>query len=148
MKKIKTPSQSLSMVVKESQINVMKVGGEDYICLTDMAKSAGSERALHSWLRTKNTIDFLGFWEKLNNPNFKVHEFVYFKNNAGANSFNPSISEWIEKTDAVGILTRRGRYEGNYYSFSVTHSYRFVFEFLDKNNVFLINIGTHQIYKE
>jgi hypothetical protein len=114
MKRIKSPSQTLSMTVKDSQINVMKVGGEDYICLTDMAKSAGSDRALHSWLRTKNTIDFLGFWEQLNNPNFKLHDFVYFKNNAGANSFNPSITEWIEKTDAVGIVTRRGRYGGTY----------------------------------
>lgn len=48
-----------------------------------MAKSAGSDRALQSWIRTKNTIDFLGFWEQLKNPDFKVHEFVYFKNNAG-----------------------------------------------------------------
>ncbi len=78
------------MVVNDKIINVTKVDGHDYICLTDMAKSAGAERALHSWLRAKNTIDFLGFWEQLNNPNFKVHEFVYFKNNADANSFNPS----------------------------------------------------------
>jgi len=114
MKKAKSTPQTLSMTVKDSQINVMKVGGEDYICLTDMAKSSGSDRALHSWLRTKNTIDFLGFWEQLNNPNFNLHDFVYFKNNAGANSFNPSITEWIEKTEATGIVSRRGRYGGTY----------------------------------
>jgi hypothetical protein len=85
-----------------------------YICLTDMAKSAGSDRALHSWLRTKNTILFLGFWEQLNNPKFKLHDFVYFRNNAGANSFNPSVSEWIERTNAMGIVTKRGRYGGTY----------------------------------
>ena len=102
------------MSVNENLINVTKISGEDYICLTDMAKSAGSDRALHSWLRTKNTIDFLGFWEKLNNLHFKVHEFVYFKNNAGGNSFNPSISEWIQKTNARGIITKQGRYGGTY----------------------------------
>ena len=102
------------MLINESQINVTKIAGEDYICLTDMAKSAGSDRALHSWIRTKNTIDFLGFWEQLKNPDFKVHEFVYFKNNAGGNSFNPSITEWIEKTNAKGIITKQGRYGGTY----------------------------------
>ncbi len=102
------------MIINESPINVTKIDGEDYICLTDMAKSAGSDRALHSWLRTKNTIDFLGFWEQIHNSDFKVHEFVYFKNNAGANNFNPSIGEWIEKTNAKGIIARRGRYGGTY----------------------------------
>lgn len=105
---------NLSMVINQSQINVTKIDGNDYICLTDMAKSAGAERALHSWLRTKNTIDFLGFWEQLNNPGFKLHEFVYFKNNAGANSFNPSIIEWIKKTNAKGVVSKRGRYGGTY----------------------------------
>jgi len=104
----------LSMLVKDSYINVIKVNGEDYICLTDMAKSAGAERALHSWLRSKNTVDFLGFWEQLNNADFKLHEFVYFKNNAGSNSFNPSVSEWITKTNSKGIITKQGRYGGTY----------------------------------
>lgn len=107
-------TQNLSMIVKDVAVNVTKIEGEDYICLTDMAKSAGSERALHSWLRTKNTIEFLGFWEQLNNPNFKLHGFVYFKNNAGANSFNPSVTEWIEKTNARGIIAKKGRYGGTY----------------------------------
>ena len=102
------------MLINDNQINVTKMNGDDYICLTDMAKSAGSDRALHSWLRTKNTIDFLGFWEQINNSDFKVHEFVYFKNNAGANSFNPSIVDWIEKTNAKGIIAKRGRYGGTY----------------------------------
>ncbi|OGZ40374.1 MAG: hypothetical protein A3I20_01965 [Candidatus Portnoybacteria bacterium RIFCSPLOWO2_02_FULL_40_15] len=106
--------KNMSMVVREHLINVTKIGDQDYICLTDMAKSAGEERALHSWLRTKNTISFLGFWEQINNQDFKVHEFVYFKNNAGANNFNPSIVEWIEKTNAKGIIAKRGRYGGTY----------------------------------
>jgi len=109
-----SPKVKSAMIVNESQINVTKINGHDYISLTDMAKSAGSDRALHSWLRTKNTIDFLGFWEKLNNPDFKVHEFVYFKTNAGANSFNPSITEWIDRTNSRGIIAKRGRYGGTY----------------------------------
>ncbi|HWA51967.1 MAG TPA: KilA-N domain-containing protein [Patescibacteria group bacterium] len=104
----------LAMSVHESNINVAKVGAEDYICLTDMARSAGADRALHSWLRSKNTIDFLGFWEKINNPDFKIHEFVYFKNNAGSNSFNPSVADWILKTGAKGIFSKKGRYGGTY----------------------------------
>ena len=102
------------MNINDQSVNVTKIDGQDYICLTDMAKSAGANRALLSWLRTKNTIDFLGLWEQLNNPDFKVHEFVYFKNNAGANSFNPSLAEWIEKTCATGVITKRGRYGGTY----------------------------------
>ena len=94
------PVNNFAMKVNDDTINVTKIDGQDYIYLTDIAKSAGSDRALHSWLRTKNTIDFLGFWEELNNPDFKVHEFVYFKNNAGGNSFNPSIVEWITATNA------------------------------------------------
>ena len=102
------------MRINDISINVTKVHGEDYICLTDMAKSSGNERAIASWLRTKNTIEFLGFWEQLHNSDFKVHEFVYFKNNAGANSFNPSAQEWIEVTNAQGIIAKRGRYGGTY----------------------------------
>ncbi len=109
-----TTASNLPMNINDTVINVTKIDGQDYICLTDMAKSAGSDRALHSWLRTKNTIDFLGFWEQIHNPDFKVHEFVYFKTNAGANSFNPSITEWIEQTNAKGIVTKRGRYGGTY----------------------------------
>jgi hypothetical protein len=102
------------MDINDQDVKVIKVEGQDYICLTDMAKSAGQERALFSWIRTKSTIGFLGLWEQMNNPDFKVHEFVYFKTNAGENSFNPSVIEWIEKTNSKGIISHRGRYGGTY----------------------------------
>ncbi len=102
------------MQLNNTAVNVTKIGGEDYICLTDMAKSAGKDRALFSWLRVKNTISFLGLWEQLHNPGFKLHEFVYFREHAGENSFNPSVSEWIDATNATGIVTKRGRYGGTY----------------------------------
>lgn len=109
-----TPSRKLAMEINDQTVNVTKIDGEDYICLTDMAKSAGAERALQSWIRSRNTISFLGIWEQLNNPDFKVHEFVYFKDRAGEHSFNPSISEWVDATNAKGIITKRGRYGGTY----------------------------------
>lgn len=109
-----TPPRKLSMDINDQTVNVTKIDGEDYICLTDMAKSAGAERALQSWIRSRNTIGFLGVWEQLNNPDFKVHEFVYFKDRAGEHSFNPSISEWVDATNAKGIITKRGRYGGTY----------------------------------
>ena len=102
------------MQLNDVSVNVTQIDGEDYICLTDMAKSAGQERALFSWIRSKHTIGFLGLWEQLHNPDFKLHEFVYFKDHAGENSFNPSVSEWIERTAARGIVTKRGRYGGTY----------------------------------
>ncbi len=102
------------MDINQQEVKVTKIDDQDYICLTDMAKSAGSERALHSWLRAKNTISFLGVWEQLNNPAFNLHEFVKIKSQAGENSFNPSIKEWVETTGAVGIISKTGRYGGTY----------------------------------
>ena len=71
-----TPINNLSMTINDQVVNVTKISDEDYICLTDMAKSAGAERALHSWLRSRNTILFLGLWEQSHNKHFNLHEFV------------------------------------------------------------------------
>lgn len=105
-----TPTPNLSMNINDHFVNVTKIDGEDYICLTDMARSAGSDRALHSWLRARNTILFLGLWEQTHNQHFNLHEFVKIKNRAGENSFNPSIKEWVETTSAIGIISKTGRY--------------------------------------
>ena len=102
------------MIIKETVVNVTKIDGEDYICLTDMAKSYGAERAVESWLRNKNTIEFLGVWESLNNPKFNSHEFVGIKNQAGLNRFNISVKEWVLATDAKGVAAKTGRYGGTY----------------------------------
>ncbi len=107
-------ASNLSMNINEQPVNVTKIGDEDYICLTDMAKSAGSERALHSWLRAKNTISFLGLWEETHNKDFNLHEFVQIKSRTGENNFNPSIKEWVETTNAIGIISKTGRYGGTY----------------------------------
>jgi hypothetical protein len=90
----------------------------DYICITDMANAKENEsRAadiIKNWIRNRYTIEFLGTWEQLYNPNFKVVEFDHFKMQAGLNTFVLSVSEWIEKTNAIGFIVKKGRYGGTY----------------------------------
>ena len=88
---------------------------EDYISLTDMAKYKNAELTgyvISRWLSTRYTIDFMGIWEKLNNPSFNVIEFDNIKNQSGSNSFVLTSKQWIEKTNAIGIMARSGRYDG------------------------------------
>jgi hypothetical protein len=104
--------------VQESEITIISVAEKDYISLTDMANAKESEsRAadiIKNWLRNRYTIEFLGTWELINNTNFKVVEFDHFKSQAGLPSFVLSVTEWIEKTDAVGIIVKKGKYGGTY----------------------------------
>lgn len=88
---------------------------EDYISLTDMARhknSTAPKDVVKNWLRLRSTIEFLGLWEQLNNPNFKGVEFDSFKIHAGENAFTLSPQQWIKATNAIGIVSRSGRYEG------------------------------------
>ncbi len=90
---------------------------EDYICLTDIAKyknAEGSDDLIRNWLRNRNTIEFLGIWEHLNNPDFKPVEFDGFRKLAGLNSFTLTPKQWIEKTNAVGVVSKPGRYGGTF----------------------------------
>ena len=106
------------IVVQNTQISVLRIGDEDYISLTDMAGGReGNARAadiIKNWLRARYTLEFLGTWEFLNNPNFKVVEFDHFKSRAGLPSFVLSASEWIEKTNAIGMVVKKGRYGGTF----------------------------------
>lgn len=108
----------MKMVVQETEINVISVQNQDYICLTDMAnaKENNSRAAdiIKNWLRNRYTLEFLGTWEMINNPDFKVVEFDHFKTQAGLHSFVLSVSEWIERTNAIGLVVRKGRYGGTY----------------------------------
>jgi hypothetical protein len=85
---------------------------EDYISLTDMVKSFGDDTMIYSWMRNRNTLEFIGIWEELHNPNFKGNEFVTFKSQAGLNSFNLTPRKWIQATNAIGIVSKSGRYGG------------------------------------
>lgn len=88
---------------------------KDYISLTDIARYKNQNAPadiVKNWMRTRNTIEFLGSWEKINNPNFKLVEFDVFKNESGANSFVLSPKKWIDTTNAIGIISKSGRYSG------------------------------------
>jgi len=103
--------------VLNKEITIYTRDEEDYICITDIARYKNSDRTddlIRNWLRNRNTIEFLGIWEHLNNPNFKPVEFDGFKKQAGLNSFTLTPKQWIEKTGAIGILSKAGRYGGTY----------------------------------
>lgn len=106
------------IIVQNTQINVLNFKEQDYISLTDMASAKeGDSRAadvIKNWIRSRYTIEFLGTWEIIHNPNFKVVEFDHFRKSAGLPSFVLSASEWIEQTNAIGIIVKKGRYGGTY----------------------------------
>ena len=99
---------------------VTTVGSEeDFISLTDIAKRRNPEfpaDVIKNWLRLRSTIEFLGLWERLNNPDFKLVEFDQFKSEAGANAFVMSPQKWIRSTGAIGIVSKSGRYSGGTYA--------------------------------
>ena len=105
------------LTVEKIDIVLYSQNNEDYISLTDMARFRDAERTnyiIQNWLRTRSAIEFCGLWEQLNNPTFKRIEFDAFKNEAGANSFSLTPQKWIENTNAIGIISKSGRYGGTF----------------------------------
>jgi hypothetical protein len=103
--------------VLEKEITIYVQNDEDYICITDIARYKDADRTddlIRNWLRNRNTIEFLGIWELLNNPDFKPVEFDGFRKQAGLNSFTLTPKQWIEKTHATGLISKVGRYGGTY----------------------------------
>ncbi len=104
--------------VQNLPITISKEEIDDYICITDIAaaKSDDSRAAdvVRNWLRNRRTLEFLATWEKIYNPNFKVFESEHFKKQAGLLTFTPSVSEWVEQTNAIGMFVKKGRYGGTY----------------------------------
>ncbi len=103
--------------VKGLQVGLMQLEQQDFICITENAKFKNPEAPadiIKNWLRTKNTIELLGLWEKLHNPHFKLVEFDQFKNEAGYNHFVLSPQKWIETTNAIGLQSKSGRYGGTF----------------------------------
>ena len=98
--------------VKGVEIKVIHQNQDDYISLTDMTKGFGDDTMIYSWMRNRNTVEFLGIWEEIHNPNFNSNEFVTFKTKAGLNNFNLTPKKWIEATSAIGIISKSGRYGG------------------------------------
>ena len=106
-----------SIHAKGTEIKVISSGDDnDYISITDIAKykSDAPDDVIKNWLRNRDTIEFLGLWEQLNNPEFKPVEFDGFRNAAGANAFTMSPKKWIEGTNAIGIISKSGRYGGTF----------------------------------
>lgn len=104
--------------VQDKSITILKVADMDFISLTDMANAKeGESRAadiIKNWLRTRYALEFLSVWEQMYNPNFKVVDSDHFKMQAGLPNFAISVSEWIEKTNAIGIVVKKGKYGGTY----------------------------------
>ncbi len=100
--------------VLDTKITYFNMDNEDYISLTDMLKSKDGDFFISDWLRNRNTIEFLGIWEELHNPNFNYGEFAIIKSQAGLNSYKISVKEWVNKTNSIGIVAKTGRYGGTY----------------------------------
>ena len=100
--------------VLNQKISYIKIDDEDYISITDMLKSKDGDFFVSDWLRNRNTIEFLGIWEEIHNPNFNSGELAIIKSQAGLNSYKISVKEWTEKTNAIGIISKAGRYGGTY----------------------------------
>lgn len=100
--------------VENAEITVIRQNEDDFISLTDMARSQLQEHIIFRWLSLKSTIEYLGEWEMLYNPDFNCTEFGAIKNAAGSNNFVLSVKTWIERTNAIGIVSKAGRYGGTY----------------------------------
>ena len=112
-------SKKTSLItVQDIPVTIISVDQKDYISLTDMAKArTDATRAadvIKNWLRTRSTLEFLGTWEVMYNPDFKVVEFDHFRSEAGLHTFTLSTKEWISKTNAIGMYVQAGRYGGTY----------------------------------
>ncbi|OGC21947.1 DNA-binding protein [candidate division WOR-1 bacterium RIFOXYB2_FULL_37_13] len=102
--------------VKGTKITIIKQGNSDYdyISLTDMIKAKDGDFFISDWLRNRNTVEFLGIWERIYNPNFNYGEFAIIKSKAGLNNYKISAKEWVKKTNAIGLKATTGRYGGTY----------------------------------
>ncbi len=103
------------IIVKKQKISVLRIGNKDFISLTDLARYVDNEEPrlpIRDWMRNKEVISYLGLWESIHNENFKGGEFATFKNEAGSNTFKMSPQKWIRETNAIGIISKSGRYDG------------------------------------
>lgn len=107
-------SKSNKIEVKGTSITILKEITGDFISLTDMLKAKDGDFFISDWLRNRNTVEFLGIWESVNNPNFNYGKFAIIRSQAGLNSYKISVKEWVEKTNAIGLKATAGRYGGTF----------------------------------
>ncbi len=101
-------------MVKGIEITIINQGDHEYISLTDMLRAKDGDFFISDWLRNRNTVEFLGIWESIYNPNFNYGEFAIIKSQVGLNSYKISVKEWQEKTNSIGLKATAGRYGGTY----------------------------------
>lgn len=102
------------IVVKDTEVTIVKVNDEDYICITDMIKAKDGDFFITDWLRNRNTLEYLGIWEQVNNPDFNYGEFATIKSKSGLNNFKISVKEFVARTNAISLQAKAGRYGGTY----------------------------------
>ena len=102
------------ITVKDTEVNVLTINGEDYICLTDMLRAKDGDFFITDWLRNRNTLEFIGIWETVYNPHFNYGEFAIIKSQSGLNSFKISVKEFVSRTKAISMQAKAGRYGGTY----------------------------------
>lgn len=107
-------SKNRTISVNEISIAVSTVNDEDYISLTDMLKAKDGEFFISDWVRNRNTLEFIGVWEEINNPNFNYGKFAIIKSQAGLNGFKVSVKELVEKANIISLIAKTGRYGGTY----------------------------------
>ena len=106
--------KSKKINVQDTEITITSINDEDYISLTDMLKAKDGDFFISDWLRNRNTVEFLGIWERIYNPTFNYGEYATIRNQAGLNSYKISVKEWTAKTNAIGLKAKAGRYGGTY----------------------------------
>lgn len=111
---MKQKSTNATINVQGNQVAVIQREGQDYISITDMLKAKDGDFFISDWLRNRNTVEFLGIWETVHNPDFNYGEFAIIKSQAGLNSYKLSVKEWVEKTNAIGLRATAGRYGGTF----------------------------------
>jgi len=107
-------SKKSTIDVLGTTVTVLSQRDEDYISLTDMLKATDGDFFISDWLRNRNTVEFLGIWERVHNPDFNYGEFAIIRSQAGLNSHKISVKDWVAKTHAVGLRATAGRYGGTY----------------------------------
>ncbi len=107
-------SKNKKIDVQGTAITISSVNEEDYISLTDMLRAKDGDFFISDWLRNRNTVEYLGIWERIHNPSFNYGEFAIIRSQAGLNSYKISVKEWVNKTNAIGLIAKAGRYGGTY----------------------------------
>lgn len=111
-----TKKKRQKLMVEGAEINLLEVNESDYFSITDIVKKVGDDQVLYRWMRNRNTLEYLGLWEQMHNPDFNPTEFDRFRFESGLNTFSMSPKKWIEGTNATGMFSKSGRHGGGTYA--------------------------------